>query len=104
MPAWAAAHPHAYWAAPDEHERANGRLGVNIEFALPREFDVDQRIAAAHPKPSLPHTRRMGWQWHRTRRLDPARVDRHWLVLAVATLWVLAHGTRVEEAAPGTGP
>ncbi len=42
--------------------------------------------------------KRMGWQWHRTRRLDPARVDRHELVLAVATLWVLAHGTRVEEA------
>ncbi len=42
--------------------------------------------------------KRMGWQWHRTRRLDPARVDRHRLVLAVATLWVLAHGTRVEEA------
>ena len=42
--------------------------------------------------------KRMGWQWHRTRRLDPVRVDRHWLVLAVATLWVLAHGTRVEEA------
>ena len=40
----------------------------------------------------------MGWQWQRTRRTDPARVDRHWLVLAVATLWVLAHGTRVEEA------
>ena len=32
----------------------------------------------------------MGWPWHRTRRTDPARVDRHWLVLA--------HGTRVEEA------
>ena len=40
----------------------------------------------------------MGWQWQRTRRTDLARVDRHWLVLAVATLWVLAHGTRVEEA------
>ncbi len=42
--------------------------------------------------------KRMGWQWHRTRRVDPTRVDRHWLVLAVATLWVLAYGTRVEEA------
>ena len=42
--------------------------------------------------------KRMGWQWHRTRRVDPVRVDRHWLVLAVATLWVLAYGTRVEEA------
>ena len=43
--------------------------------------------------------KREGWKWHRTRRLDPARVDRHWLVMAVATLQVLAHGTRVEDAA-----
>ena len=40
----------------------------------------------------------MGWQWQRSRRTDPARVARHWLVLAVASLWVLAHGTRVEDA------
>ena len=42
--------------------------------------------------------KRIGWQWQRTRRTDLARVDRHWRVLAVATLWVLAYGTRVEEA------
>ncbi|NJO83855.1 MAG: transposase [Blastochloris sp.] len=40
----------------------------------------------------------MGWQWQRTRRTDPARVSRHWLVLAVATLWVLGCGTRTEDA------
>lgn len=40
----------------------------------------------------------LGWQWERTRRLAPERVSRHWLVLAVATLWTLAYGTRVEEA------
>src|SRR3982750_3883298 len=42
----------------------------------------------------------LGWQWQRSRRPDPARVARHWLVLAVASLWVciqwlrhlLAHG------------
>ena len=28
----------------------------------------------------------VGWQWQKTRRSDPARVARHWLVLAVATL------------------
>lgn len=39
-----------------------------------------------------------GWHWERTRRTDPDRVARHWLVLAVATLWVLATGTRVEDA------
>ena len=40
----------------------------------------------------------VGWQWQHTRRTDPDRVARHWLVLAVATLWVLASGTRAEEA------
>jgi hypothetical protein len=40
----------------------------------------------------------MGWQWQRTRRSDPTRVARYWLILAVATLWTLAHGTRVEDA------
>jgi hypothetical protein len=41
----------------------------------------------------------VGWQWQPTRRTEPTRVARHWLVLAVAMLWVLAYGTRVEEAA-----
>jgi hypothetical protein len=39
-----------------------------------------------------------GWHWQRTRRTAPARVARHWLVLAVATLWTVAIGTRVEDA------
>jgi Transposase DDE domain len=41
----------------------------------------------------------VGWQWQQTRRTEPTRVARHWLVLAVAMLWVRAYGTRVEEAA-----
>ena len=40
----------------------------------------------------------VGWQWERTQRTDPARVARHWLVLAIATAWVMAYGTRVEDA------
>ncbi len=42
--------------------------------------------------------KRLGWQWERTRRTDPERVARHWLVLAVATLWTVATGTREEDA------
>jgi hypothetical protein len=41
----------------------------------------------------------VGWQWPPTRRTDPTRVARHWLVLAVAMLWGLAYGTRAEDAA-----
>lgn len=40
----------------------------------------------------------LGWHWERTRRTDPARIARHWLVLAVATLLDVAVGTRLEEA------
>lgn len=42
--------------------------------------------------------KRLGWHWERSRRTDPMRVSRHWLVLAVATLWTVAVGTRAEEA------
>ncbi len=42
--------------------------------------------------------KRVGWQWEQTRRRDPVRVARWWLVIAVATLWVVATGTRVEDA------
>ena len=40
----------------------------------------------------------LGWKWDKSRRTDPARISRHWLVLAVATLLTLAYGTRVEDA------
>ena len=42
--------------------------------------------------------KRGGWQWGRTRRIDPVRVARHLLVLAVATLLSVAYGTRREQA------
>lgn len=47
----------------------------------------------------------VGWRWAHTRRRDPERVARHWLVLAVATLLTVAAGTRVEDAlADGVAP
>jgi hypothetical protein len=47
--------------------------------------------------------KRDGWQWQRTRMTDPARAARFWLVLAVATLWVLSVGGAAEEALPASG-
>ena len=40
----------------------------------------------------------VGWKWHRTRRRDPVRVGRHWLVQTIAALLAVAYGTRREEA------
>ena len=47
MPAWAQDDPHAYWQAADAHERANGRLYSEVQFALPRELDARGRRALA---------------------------------------------------------
>ena len=38
MQEWAEDDPGAYWEAADEHERANGRLYSEVQFALPKEL------------------------------------------------------------------
>ena len=43
MPEWAGDDPNKYWEAADEHERANGSLFKEIEFALPVELDERQQ-------------------------------------------------------------
>ena len=45
MPGWVE-EPRDLWAAADRHERANGRVFVEIRFALPREFSQAARIEA----------------------------------------------------------
>jgi hypothetical protein len=40
--------------------------------------------------------KRGGWQWQHTRLTDPDRAARLWLVLAVATLWVVNVGAYAE--------
>ena len=43
MPEWAEDDPGAYWEAADEHERANGRLYSELQFALPKELSEAER-------------------------------------------------------------
>ncbi len=47
-----------------------------------------------------------GWEWQATRMTDPGRAERLWLVLAVATLYVVAIGGEADEAefADATAP
>jgi len=40
--------------------------------------------------------KRGGWHWHQTRMTDPDRAARLWLVIALATLWVLSVGGYAE--------
>jgi hypothetical protein len=47
MPLWAQDNPGDYWDAADPYERANGRLYVSADFALPRDLDPHEQIALA---------------------------------------------------------
>jgi hypothetical protein len=40
----------------------------------------------------------VGLKWQYTQRTDPERVSRHWLVMSVAMLWIMAYGSRLEDA------
>jgi len=45
-------------------------------------------------------TKRAGWQWQRTQMTDPDRAARLWLVVAVATLWLVRVGGEADAAIP----
>jgi MobA/MobL family len=48
MPSWAQDDPHEYWDAADVFERANGRLYLSADFALPRDLERGDQIELAH--------------------------------------------------------
>jgi hypothetical protein len=63
MPEWARDDPSDYWDAADLYERANGRLYLSGDFALPRDLDRKDQIGLAHAfaqeltaKERLPYT------------------------------------------------
>ena len=47
MPGWAEEDAREYWESADLYERANGRLFVSADFALPRDLDRETQIALA---------------------------------------------------------
>lgn len=47
---------------------------------------------------SFRQSKSMGWDWQRGQLSDPDAVAWQYLVMAVATLWALAVGTRIEDA------
>jgi len=46
--------------------------------------------------------KRGGWHWEQTKMTDPARIARLWLVIAVATLWVVRVGGEADATLPAS--
>jgi len=47
-------------------------------------------------------TKRGGWRWEQTKMTDPKRATRLWLVIAVATLWVVSVGGAADADLPAS--
>jgi Transposase DDE domain len=45
-------------------------------------------------------SKRGGWHWEQTKMTNPARAERLWLALAVATLWTVSVGCQAEVTQP----
>ena len=69
---------------------------------LPAQADVAWYAMRAWIECGFKDTKRGGWNWHYTKMQDPARAERHWLVMAVATLWVVSVGGVVDAEQPAS--
>ena len=66
----------------------------------PRAADVVWYGLRAWIECGFKDSKRGGWQWHQTKMTNPARAERLWLVIAVATLWTVSVGCVAEVALP----
>jgi Transposase DDE domain len=70
---------------------------------LPAQADIAWYAMRAWIECGFKDTKRGGWNWHHTKMTDPRRAERHWLVMAVATLWVISVGGEVDANLPRCG-
>jgi len=69
----------------------------------PRQVDVRWYGLRFWIEAGFRSQKRGGWDVEATRRHDPARVARHWLVLSVATLWTVSAGAQAEAESAASG-
>lgn len=64
---------------------------------VPQAADVCWYGLRAWIEHSFKETKSGGWQWQHTRMTDPARAERLWLAIALATWWLLSVGGEADE-------
>jgi hypothetical protein len=67
---------------------------------LPAQADIAWYAMRAWIECGFKDIKRGGWNWHHTKMTDPRRAERHWLVMAVATVWVISVGGEVDANLP----
>jgi hypothetical protein len=66
----------------------------------PEQADVCWYAMRAWIEAGFKDTKRGGWRWNNTRMTDPQRAERHWLAIAVATLWAVSVGGEADATLP----
>lgn len=66
----------------------------------PRQADIAWYALRAWIEAQFKDTKRGGWQWQYTRMLDPQRISRFWLALAVTLLWAMSVGGEADASLP----
>jgi hypothetical protein len=66
----------------------------------PTDADVAWYGMRAWIEASYKDLKHDGWRWEQTKMTDPRRAERVWLVMALATLWVVSTGSAAEAALP----
>ena len=66
----------------------------------PQAADVCWYGLRAWTEQGFKRIKRGGWQWQHTRMQDPARAERLWLAVALATWWLLSVGGEADAAIP----
>jgi hypothetical protein len=97
------------------YQRQSARLDVTLlglwekdyedRWLLATDLDAGQAVAAIYAfrswiEQGFRLIKRSGLAWHRTRITDPERAERHWLVVAVTTLWLVKVGGEVQADSP----
>jgi hypothetical protein len=68
----------------------------------PNQADIAWYGLRAWIECGFKQTKRAGWQWQATHMTDPQRAERHWLVMAVATLWAVSVGGEADARLPAS--
>jgi hypothetical protein len=82
------------------HDDHHTEAWLIVTDLAPEQADVCWYALRAWIESGFKDTKRGGWQWHHTQITDPARAARHWLAIAVATLWVVSVGGEADATLP----
>lgn len=81
-------------------DAAHSEPWLIVTDLAPEHADVCWYAMRAWIEAGFKDTKRGGWRWNNTRITDPKRAERHWLAIAVATLWAVSVGGEADATLP----